>query len=141
MLPLCRPSEAAQEAVSTLSGRGLRVLAAARGTGLSAVEVPVADLEEHPGQPLELLGLVGLEDPPRPDVAKAVAECRTAGIRVVMITGDHPATAQAVADHVGLHLPGAPVLLGAELPEDLEALGVLVDVTGWWWRGSTPNRN
>ena len=130
VLPLCRPSEAAQEAVSTLSGRGLRVLAVARGTGLSAVEVPVADLEERPGQPLELLGLVGLEDPPRPDVAKAVAECRTAGIRVAMITGDHPATAQAVADHVGLHLPGAPVLLGAELPEDLEALGVLVDVDG-----------
>ena len=51
---------------------------------------PTADDAEHD---LELLGLLGLEDPPRPSAADAIAACRRAGIRVAMVTGDHPATA------------------------------------------------
>jgi Ca2+-transporting ATPase len=70
---------------------------------------------------LQWLGLVMLWDPPRPEVAEAVRQAVGAGVRVVMVTGDHPATAQAIARAVGL--PDAPVVTGAELdrlsPEDL----------------------
>jgi Ca2+-transporting ATPase len=59
------------------------------------------------------VGLVGLEDPVRPGVPEAVAECRTAGIRVVMITGDYPATAQAIAHRAGIE--GKSALTGREL--------------------------
>jgi hypothetical protein len=55
----------------------------------------------------QLLGLAGLRDPARPDVAAAVAECRRAGVRVVMITGDYPGTALAVAREVGPGVTGA----------------------------------
>ncbi len=62
----------------------------------------------------EFLGLIALEDPVRPEVPQAIAECRAAGIRVVMMTGDHPATALSVARQVGLGGDGA-VISGAEL--------------------------
>jgi calcium-translocating P-type ATPase len=63
---------------------------------------------------LTLLGLVGLVDPPRPEAVAAVAECRAAGIRVKMITGDHAGTAAAIAQQIGLENPGR-VLTGADL--------------------------
>ena len=70
------------------------------------------------------LGLVGLEDPVRPDVPQAIAECREAGIRIVMMTGDHSATAVSVARQAGLSV-GAPVITGVDLAalsdEDLQA--------------------
>ena len=62
----------------------------------------------------EFLGLIALEDPVRPDVPQAIAECHAAGIRVVMMTGDHPVTAISVARQVGLPGDGA-VITGAEL--------------------------
>ncbi len=62
----------------------------------------------------EFLGLIGLEDPVRPDVPQAIAECHAAGIRVVMMTGDHPATAMSVARQVGLPVDGTAIT-GAEL--------------------------
>ncbi|MCS6986948.1 MAG: HAD-IC family P-type ATPase [Sphingomonadaceae bacterium] len=87
-----------------LAARGLRVLAIA--------EAEAQALEPLAG--LRLLGLAGFLDPPRPEAASAVATCRQAGIRVVMVTGDHAATAAAVARAVGLaHEPG--VMTGAEL--------------------------
>ena len=72
--------------VAAMAGAGLRVLGVARAT-FAAVELPG---NQHDFE-FEFLGLIGLEDPVRPDVPQAIAECQAAGIRVVMITGDHPA--------------------------------------------------
>ncbi|MGM0517134.1 MAG: cation-transporting P-type ATPase [Pseudomonadota bacterium] len=63
---------------------------------------------------LIFLGLVGLSDPPRPEVSDAVGECRQAGIRVKMITGDHAGTARAIAEQIGLENP-SEVLTGADI--------------------------
>jgi len=71
--------------------------------------------------PLVLLGLAGFIDPVRPDAADAVAECREAGIRVVMVTGDHPGTALAVARTLGIASRAEDVATGT----DLEALGTI----------------
>ena len=76
---------------------GLRVLGVAR-----AYFRPGALPGEQHDFVFELLGLVGLADPVRRSVPSAVAECHAAGIRVMMITGDHPATAEAIARQVGL---------------------------------------
>ena len=73
---------------------------------------------------LSLIGLVGLADPVRPEVPEAVRRCREAGIRVVMVTGDHPSTAAAVAAKAGLAT--GTVVLGADLPEDEVALQTLL---------------
>ncbi len=80
-----------------LASQGMRVLAVARAAH-SGESWP----ETQDAFPFHLLGLVGLADPLRPGVPEAVAECRTAGIRVVMITGDYPATAAAIAREAGL---------------------------------------
>ena len=100
---------AVAERVAALAQEGLRILGVARGT------FPHGAL---PGQQhdftFEFLGLVGLADPVRPAVPAAVAECYTAGIRVVMITGDHPATALSIARQVGLK-PLGEILTGPEL--------------------------
>jgi len=83
--------------VRTLGSKGLRVLAVARS------EVEASLLPEDPAElSLRFVGLVGLVDPVREGVPAAVAECRSAGIRVVMITGDYPATAEAIALQAGL---------------------------------------
>ncbi|HEY5285333.1 MAG TPA: cation-translocating P-type ATPase, partial [Polyangia bacterium] len=98
---LCHMTDTQREAmllqVAPLASEGLRVLGVARGT-MAKGELPAqqGDLS------LEFLGLLGFEDPLRPTVPAAVAECRTAGIRVVMITGDYAATAQTIARQAGL---------------------------------------
>jgi Ca2+-transporting ATPase len=84
----------AAEAAAKLAGRGLRVLAVALGSGA----------EERD---LRLVGLVGIADAPRPEAIRAVAAARAAGIRTVMITGDHPLTAMAIGGEMGLLLDGA----------------------------------
>jgi magnesium-transporting ATPase (P-type) len=73
---------------------------------------------------MEFLGLVGMADPVRPEVPEAVARCRKAGIRVVMITGDHPATALWVARDAGMDAERA--ILGAELPDSTDKLAELL---------------
>lgn len=81
------------EAARRLADEALRVLAIA-----CKVRTSLKDAETE----LTLLGLVGMIDPPRPEAKAAIAACATAGIRVIMITGDHPLTAQAVAKELGL---------------------------------------
>ena len=66
---------------------------------------------------LDFFGKVGMIDPPREEVKISIKECRTAGIKPVMITGDHPATARAIAEQVGIWKPGDLVLTGAELAD------------------------
>jgi Ca2+-transporting ATPase len=88
-----------------MAEQALRVLAVA--------ERPCATLAEA-GKDLIFLGLVGMSDPPRPEAQAAIGHCREAGIRPVMITGDHPLTAQAVAKELGL-LRGGRVISGVEL--------------------------
>ena len=97
---------AAQEA---MAGQGLRVLALAHK--------PLARDEAPAEQALILCGLIGLEDPPRPEVLPAIARCQTAGVKVIMVTGDHPHTAVAIAREIGLVRGLHPdVLLGEMLP-------------------------
>ena len=98
---------AAQEG---MADRGLRVLALAY-KALASDEVPTE-------QALILCGLIGLEDPPRPEVPPAIARCQTAGVKVIMVTGDHPHTAVAIAREIGLVRSLQPeVLLGEMLPK------------------------
>jgi magnesium-transporting ATPase (P-type) len=121
-LPLGAEVRAAVQAdVERLAADGLRVLAFARRE-LGGPEPPSAPDAAERG--LELLGLVGMADPVRPEVPDAMARCRRAGIRVVMITGDHPATARSVADKAGLRV--GQVILGSELPEDDQQLAKLL---------------
>ncbi len=110
---LCRLSPERRASVASeaaaLAAEGLRVLGVA-STRIRADALP----GEHGELELEFVGLVGLEDPLRATVPTAVAECRTAGIRIVMITGDYPATAQNIARQAGLENPDR-VLTGPEL--------------------------
>ena len=85
------------QTVNDMAAEGLRVLGVARGTFDGG-----APPDSQQGFAFELVGLVGLADPLRKSVPAAVAECRTAGIRVVMITGDYPATARAIARQAGI---------------------------------------
>ncbi len=107
LLPLC-PGDprAAQREAERLAARPLRVLALGMVRHLDHPGAFAADLLD--GR-LEFLGLTGLADPPRPGAAQAVASCRTAGIRVLMLTGDQPATAAAVARDLGIGGGAAPV--------------------------------
>ena len=94
---------AAQE---TLAEKGLRVLAFAwRKT---------ENREKDPEHDMTLLGLVGLEDPPRQEVPDAIRKCHEAGIRVIMVTGDHPHTARAIAREIGLLRSDAPVIISGD---------------------------
>jgi P-type Ca2+ transporter type 2C len=85
-----------------LAGRGLRGLLIAQRTLPAAAFDAARDLSVWVAE-LEFIGLVGLMDPPRPQALQAIAECRQAGIVVKMITGDHQATASAIAAELGLH--------------------------------------
>ncbi|MEP4031578.1 HAD-IC family P-type ATPase [Roseibium polysiphoniae] len=94
-----------------LANAGQRVLALAEKHGsLSQTSLSSTDLV----QGLVLIGLVGLMDPPRPEAIEAVADCRSAGIQVKMVTGDHAGTAAAIGRQIGLEKPGN-ILTGADI--------------------------
>jgi Ca2+-transporting ATPase len=97
---------------NAMASRGLRVL------GLACkplTHIPAETDDEIVEQKLVWLGLVGMLDAPRPEVREAVAQCQTAGIRPVMITGDHQLTAQTVAEELGIAQRGDRVLTGRDL--------------------------
>ena len=130
---LCRLDAAAHEAirreVAAMADTGLRVLAVARA--LRSDEA----LPQHPAEfAFTWLGLLGLQDPPRPEAAAALAVCRHAGIRVMMITGDYPGTAKAIGTAVGLSadrlLTGSELasLTDAELPARLRGVEICARV-------------
>jgi Ca2+-transporting ATPase len=110
---LCHLDEAQRAAVATeathMADRGLRVLGVAQARHRSGQDWPAL---QHDFE-FEWVGLVGLADPLRDGVPQAIAECRQAGIRVIMITGDHPRTASAIAAQAGIS--GTEVVTGDEL--------------------------
>ena len=118
------------EAARKMAERGLRVLAVAKAT-FSGREWP---LTQHDFA-FELIGLTGLEDPLRQGVQEAIAEAKAAGIKVAMLTGDHPATARAIADKAGLE-SGNHVITGdmlaamtdAELRQNVKAVRVFARI-------------
>jgi Ca2+-transporting ATPase len=97
------------EAVQGMAEKGFRVIAVAQGPETMAV-LP----EKQEDIEFAFVGLVGFEDPIRPEVPQAIEECRHAGIRVVMITGDYPATAKHIAEQIGLSAKGK-LITGDEL--------------------------
>ncbi len=112
--PLCpaRRAELAR-AVERLGARALRTLGVAyRAVGREAV---AGELGEEVEQGLVFLGVVGMIDPARPEARAAVADARRAGVRPIMITGDHPVTATAIATELGIAGEGARALTGAQL--------------------------
>lgn len=117
--------EAAVAANDGFASRGMRVIAVAT----SAAASPAGDRRSDEAA-LTLIGLIAFADPIRPGVTEAMAECRAAGIRVVMITGDHPLTARAVAADVGFS--DIQVVTGAEIDatsdDDLGALVATANV-------------
>ncbi len=114
-----------QAQARALAGEGLRVLALACGSPQALAAAAAAadgsgddalgggDSDRTGGW--ILLGLVGQRDPARAEVPAALERCRSAGIRVAMVTGDHPLTARSIAAGIGLAPPDGPVLLGQEL--------------------------
>jgi Ca2+-transporting ATPase len=114
VLALCGAVDraAVRAAVDALAGRALRVLALARAD-VAALDA-AAGFAALTGT-VTLLGLVGQLDPPRGEVAAAIARCRSAGIRTVVVTGDHKATGLAVATMLDIARPGDDALDGAEL--------------------------
>lgn len=141
MLPLCdtiledgvdMPLTAArrqhvENTIRDLGQGGLRVLAV---TYRYLDRLPDAVTAEEVEKGLSLIGLVAMMDPARPEVGPAVDQARTAGIRTVMITGDYPDTARAVAQEIGLLRPGGEVITGTELNEasDAQLAGRIDDV-------------
>lgn len=133
IMDLCHLDSATHEPIArqveAMAGDGLRVLAVARAL-FPAGELPDG---QHDFE-FEFMGLVALEDPVRPDVPAAITECRAAGIRVVMITGDHPRTALSIARQAGLSTEGQAVT-GPELDQlDDDALAARLTDTNVFCR-------
>jgi Ca2+-transporting ATPase len=123
------------EASALMANDALRVLAFAekRLDTESGPELEADRIETG----LTLLGLVGMQDPPRPEAQDAIRRCKTAGIKAVMITGDHPATARAIGRELGIVEHGGGLLVGSEiermddaaLAAQVEAVSVYARVT------------
>ena len=114
MAPRCVAGdlETARKVTDAMSENALRVLAVAYKEIDTVPENPTSEELENG---LTFMGLVGMIDPPRPEAKEAVAVCRRAGIKPVMITGDHVVTASAIAKELGILLEGDRAITGAEL--------------------------
>ncbi|MBE7091231.1 MAG: cation-translocating P-type ATPase [Clostridiales bacterium] len=108
---------AARKACDAMSENALRVLAVGYKMIASVPETPTSEELESE---LHFLGLVGMIDPPRPEAKEAVKVCRAAGIKPVMITGDHVVTATAIAKELGIFLEGDRSITGADLDKMTE---------------------
>ncbi|MEZ5150810.1 cation-translocating P-type ATPase [Rhodococcus zopfii] len=117
----------AEAALADMASRGLRVLAVARRALTDPGAMTDPDLAERD---LELLGLLGMEDPPRSAVPAALQAARGAGIKIAMLTGDHPETARAIAREIGLLGAEGKVVQGKNLPDDDQMLGAMLDRDG-----------
>ena len=121
--------QAVLDANQQMTSRALRVLGVAYRP---VAKLPDALESEVLEQDLIFVGLIGMIDPSRPEVKPALKEAQTAGIRSVMITGDFPNTAKAIAEDIGLLLPGHQVLTGAEIddktPEEMREIVKITDV-------------
>lgn len=102
-----------KEANQAMGQKALRVLA----VGYKMVEGPIKDGDFNLESDLIFLGLLGMIDPPREEVKDSIRECKNAGIRAVMITGDHATTAQAIGREIGLLEAGQKVITGVELDQ------------------------
>ena len=104
---------AIKDAAEKFAARGLRVLGVADRALEEGARAPKRreDAERH----LCFLGLVAMLDPPRPEVAEAVARCHEAGMRIIVITGDHPTTGATIARKVGIGDEASPIVTGDEL--------------------------
>ena len=120
------PNDDATRMLNSFGDAGRRVLAVARSGAPGRARTP-AELARALDNPLTLLALIALEDPPREGVMEALRSCRRAGVRVAMMTGDNARTARAIASEIGLLLPGGVVVEGSELPLDEKALADLLD--------------
>ncbi len=107
------------ELVSGWAQEGLRLLAVAE-RDIDERELPGLTRDQAE-QDLTLLGVLAMIDPPRPEVADAVARCHSAGIRLIVVTGDHGLTAQGIAESVGIGQAGLRIITGAELEQMPEA--------------------
>ena len=125
--PLSGELESAiRSAQDSMAEQGLRVLAFAYRKLGPELQKPKPEVHNHgaflsadsAGQKLEehlvFCGLVGLEDPPRPEVPAAIQKCQQAGIKIIMVTGDHPHTAHAIAREIGLVKSAVPVVITGE---------------------------
>jgi Ca2+-transporting ATPase len=134
VLPLCGAPAAAQAQMAGAAERGLRLLAVAEADVREGA-LPVGALPDDPrSYRFRWLGFVAFADPLRAEVPEAVALCRRAGIRVVMITGDHPGTAQAIARQAGINPQNVHARVQPEeklrLVQALKAAGEVVAMTG-----------
>jgi len=118
--------DALHEKINTMADHGLRVIGVAKAE-FKAPSLPEAQHDFD----FEFLGLLGLADPVRPEVAGAVKECYTAGIRIIMITGDYPGTARNIARQIGLKLddqlitgPELDVMSDEELKERIKTVSI-----------------
>ena len=128
-----------EEANAAMARQGLRVIGSAYRESPSVPDRKPS-LEEVESD-LVFVGLAGMYDPPRPEARAAVAKCHQAGIRVVMITGDHPATARAIAHDLGIIDGASGILTGKELDGlDGDALREKVESTAVYARVSAEHK-
>ncbi len=100
------------ETQDKMASEGLRILAVAMK------DISLLKDDRLVESDMVFLGFVGLQDPPRPDARAAIADCRSAGIRPIMITGDHPATAIAIGRELGIYRKGDKIITGRDLAQE-----------------------